>query len=60
MRVGKVKLYKSFYWNNKEVYKFKLGCKWYGMYKGRPEFDLLDGMNIRRRQSPYRGVLALL
>jgi len=49
MRVSKVKLYKSFYWNNKEMREFKLGCKWHGIHEGRLESDLLDGINIRRR-----------
>jgi len=50
MRVSKVKLYKSFYWNNKEAHRFKLGCKQYRIRKGRPKSDLLDSINIRRRQ----------
>jgi len=50
MRVGKVKLCESFYWNNEEAHGFKLGCKRHGMREGRPESDLLDGMNTRRRQ----------
>jgi len=49
MRVSKVKLRSSSYWSNEEVCRFKLGCKWYGMYKGRPKCDLLDGINTRRR-----------
>jgi len=50
MRIGKVKLYKSFYWNNEEAHGFKLGCKQYGIREGRPKFDLLDGINTRKRQ----------
>jgi len=49
MRIGKVKLYKSFYWNNKEAYRFKLGYKQYGIREGRPKYNLLDSINIRRR-----------
>ena len=60
MRVGKVKLHNSSYWSNNEVRGFKLGCKRHGMREGRPESDLLDGINIRRCHSPYRGVLVLL
>ena len=60
MRIGKVKLRSSSYWNNEEVCEFKLGCKRHGMYKGRLKSDLLDGINTRRRYSPYRGVLVLL
>jgi len=60
MRVGKVELRNSSYWSNNKVYRFKLGYKRYGMHKGRPESDLLDGINIRRCHSPYRGVLVLL
>ena len=54
MRISKVKLYKSFYWNNEEVYRFKLGYKRYRIRKGRHKSDLLDGINIRRRKlKPY-------
>ena len=49
MRIGKVKLRGSSYWSNKEVRRFKLGCKRHRMHGGRPECDLLDGMNTRRR-----------
>jgi len=49
MCVGKVKFYKSFYWNNKEMYKFKLGYKRHGMREGKPKSNLLDGINTRRR-----------
>ena len=55
MRISKVKLCKSFYWNNEEVRKFKLDCKLYGMHEGRPKSDLLDAINTRRRYLPYRG-----
>ena len=60
MRVSKVKLRSSFYWSNKEARRLKLGYKWYGMRKGRPKSDLLDGINIRRYHSPYKRVPALL
>ena len=49
MCVSKVKLRGSSYWSNEEVCRFKLGCKRHGIYEGRPECDLLDGMNTRRR-----------
>ena len=49
MRVGKVKPRSSSHWSNKEVRRFELGCKRHGMHEGRPECDLLDGMNTRRR-----------
>jgi len=48
MCVSKVKLYKSFNWSNKEVYKFKLGYKRHGIHKSKPEFDLLDAINIKK------------
>jgi hypothetical protein len=48
MRVSKVKLRSSSYWSNKEVYRFKLGYKRHGIYEGRPKYNLLDGINIRR------------
>ena len=60
MHIGKVKLRSSFYWSNKEACGFKLGCKRHRMRKGRPKFDLLDGINIRRYHLPYKRVLALL
>ena len=48
MRISKVKLYKSFNWSNKEVHKFKLGCKRHRMHKSKPEFNLLDAINTRK------------
>jgi len=49
MRISKVKLRSGSYWSNEEVRRFKLGCKRHKMYKGRPKYNLLDGINIRRR-----------
>jgi hypothetical protein len=60
MYISKVKLYSSSYWSNKEVYRLKLGYKWHGMHKSRPESNLLDSINIKRHYSPYKGVPALL